>query len=235
MKKLGKKELVNMFLPYYINKSRLLDIYSILNGGYEEYIEITSSDLEEKGANKKIGANASIGFNLINIGGEASLEKSYNKSKSVQINRKKVQTLTSMTDIVIKEMRNKGILVPFSLDIKDGYFVETNVNFIKNSVKGTIEELIDLMKLLKNIDPKQKTTNYKQLTAIGDIFPEDYGIELVSEYDDYAIVGYAKWENLYQSNPYDIINNELLCLCQIKNIFSDGTELLKHSFVPDTN
>ena len=35
---------VELFFPYYINQSRLLDIYAILNGGYSEYAEITTRD-----------------------------------------------------------------------------------------------------------------------------------------------------------------------------------------------
>ena len=43
-----KKRKVELFFPYYINQSRLLDIYAILNGGYSEYAEITTSISTEK-------------------------------------------------------------------------------------------------------------------------------------------------------------------------------------------
>ena len=42
MPKHDKETKVELFFPYYINQSRLLDIYAILNGGYSEYAEITN-------------------------------------------------------------------------------------------------------------------------------------------------------------------------------------------------
>ena len=38
-----KEQKLDIFIPYYINQSRLLDIYAIINGGYSEYSEITST------------------------------------------------------------------------------------------------------------------------------------------------------------------------------------------------
>lgn len=37
----------DLFFPYYVNKGRLLDIYSILNRGYSEYEELTISSNDE--------------------------------------------------------------------------------------------------------------------------------------------------------------------------------------------
>lgn len=43
-----EKNSVNIFFPHYVNQSRLLDVYAIINGGYSEYSEITSTLNTEK-------------------------------------------------------------------------------------------------------------------------------------------------------------------------------------------
>ena len=43
-----KTDSIELFFPYYVNQSRLVDIYSILNGGYSEYSEITTAVSAEK-------------------------------------------------------------------------------------------------------------------------------------------------------------------------------------------
>lgn len=39
---------VDIFFPHYVNQSKLLDIYAIINGGDSEYSEITSTLNTEK-------------------------------------------------------------------------------------------------------------------------------------------------------------------------------------------
>jgi hypothetical protein len=63
---------VELFFPYYVNQSRLLDIYSILNGGYSEYSEITTAVSTEKGKSAKADVAISGGFKLFNFGGTIS-------------------------------------------------------------------------------------------------------------------------------------------------------------------
>lgn len=91
---------VELFFPYYINQSRLLDIYAILNGGYSEYSEITTAVSNEKSKSGKAETSVSGGFKLFNFGGTISGDIEKTNSQSSENKEKKVQTVTSVLSIV---------------------------------------------------------------------------------------------------------------------------------------
>ena len=100
MGKNKKKKRQEIFFPYYINQSRLLDIYAILNGGYSEYSEITTSVSVQKSKASKADGQASGGFKLVNLGGTISGNSSKTDEQSSENREKKVHTITSILSMV---------------------------------------------------------------------------------------------------------------------------------------
>ena len=229
-----KKKKLELFFPYYINQSRLLDIYAILNGGYSEYQEISTSVSMQKSKSGKADGQASGGFKLVNLGGTltGSLEKT--EGETNESREKKVQTITSILSSVKSALGQKGYLVDIT-KAKPGHFVCLPVNLQINSIKSMLSELTDVLKLIGQMQKVGakidiSTQNIKQyeeiLKSIQVMFA---GEEIFFETDDFAIVGNILDENLYQSSRADLINSEMMCLAQVKRVFPEGTELMKNT------
>ena len=56
-----------VFLLYYVNQERLLDLYAILNRGYAEYEEVSSSSERSKSKNAAAKAEGSGGFKIFSM------------------------------------------------------------------------------------------------------------------------------------------------------------------------
>lgn len=63
-----QEKTTELFFPYYVNQGRLLDLYAILNGGYSEYIELTTAVGMEYTKSLKTEASVHVGFKLFNYG-----------------------------------------------------------------------------------------------------------------------------------------------------------------------
>jgi len=225
-----------LFFPYYVNQGRLLDIYAILNGGYSEYTEISFAVSNEKSKNNKGQVSANVGFKLFNFGGDVSYERESGKTDSNrnENHEKKVQTVTSILSIVIAALSDKDRLVSIQ-ESKPGQFVLLPVCLMINSIRSLLSEMSDLMKLATEMQrlganvkgtPKN-TNNYEStLKSIQVLFE---GEEIVSQTDEYAIIGTISDSNLYQSTRADIIGAEMMCLAQVKRVFPEGTNLMKNT------
>lgn len=234
MAKDDKETKVELFFPYYINQSRLLDIYAILNGGYSEYAEITTSVSTEKTKSGKLDSQASGGFKLVNVGGTLGGGFGKKDGESRENREKKVQTITSILSMVKTSLADKGYLVDL-LKAEPGNFVCIPVNLQINSIKSLLTEITDLLKLITNMQKvgaqiqcnKQDIKKYEDiLKSIQILFA---GEEILFETDEFAITGNILDENLYQGNRTDLINAELTCLAQVKRVFPKGTELMKNT------
>ena len=229
-----KETKVELFFPYYINQSRLLDIYAILNGGYSEYAEITTGISSEKTKSGKLNGQISGGFKLVNLGGTLDGELAKTNGESRENREKKVQTITSILSMVKTSLADKGYLVDL-LKSEPGNFVCLPVNLQINSIKSLLTEMTDILKLITNMQKvgaqiqsnKQDTKKYEDiLKSIQILFA---GEEILFETDEFAITGNILDENLYQGNRSDLINVNLTCLAQVKRVFPDGTELMKNT------
>lgn len=234
MAKDDKETKVELFFPYYINQSRLLDIYAILNGGYSEYAEITTSVSTEKTKSGKLDSQASGGFKLVNVGGTLGGGFGKKDGESRENREKKVQTITSILSMVKASLADKGYLVDL-LKAEPGNFVCLPVNLQINSIKSLLTEMTDLLKLITNMQKvgaqiqwnRQDIKNYEDiLKSIQILFA---GEEILFETNEFAITGNILDENLYQGNRTDLINAELTCLAQVKRVFPNGTELMKNT------
>lgn len=223
-----------LFFPYYINQSRLLDIYAILNGGYSEYSEITTAVSNEKNKSGKAEATVSGGFKLFNFGSTVSGDIGKTDSQSSENKEKKVQTVTSVLSIVKSTLSEKGYLSTIE-SAKPGQFVLLSVTLSINSIRSLMAEMSDLLKLAGNMQKigatvKGAGNSNKEIDDILKTIQVLFaGEEVLFETEDYAIVGNIVDSNLYQSSRVDIIGTELKCLTQVKRVFPDGTELMKNT------
>lgn len=223
-----------LFFPYYINQSRLLDIYAILNGGYSEYSEITTNISVQKGKSGKVDGQTNGGFKIVNLGGALSGNLEKRDEQSSENREKKVQTITSILSMVRGALASKGYLVDI-LKAKPGDFICIPVFLQINSIKSVISEMTDILKLSDNMkkfgaeirDTGKTTKQYEDiLKSIQVLFA---GEEILYEADDFAITGNILDENLYQGTRSDLINAELTCLAQVKRVFPNGTGLMKNT------
>ena len=226
-----------LFFPYYINQSRLLDIYAILNGGYSEYSEITTAVSDEKAKGGKTEVSASGGFKLFNFGGNASLSAEKTDSQMQENKEKKVQTVTSVLSIVIDALSEKGYIHGI-MQSKTGDFVCLPVVLSINSIKSLLSEMSELLKLSDSMQKLSKPANSDKKSnrkpselesTIKTIQVLFGGEEILFETEDFAIIGNILDSNLYQSVRADIIGTDLMCLAQVKRIYPNGTELMKNT------
>ena len=148
-----------LFLPYYINQPRLLDIYAILNGGYSEYEEIESLASSESKKARSGSINGKTGFRLFKVGADISGIDEDNVIGHDKSNIKLVQTATSMLDIVISSLRSQGFITDIR-DSSEGSFVITTINAKINKLNRELrktaqsdeeDEVINLMKEIASI------------------------------------------------------------------------------------
>lgn len=235
-----EKNKLELFFPYYVNQSRLLDIYAILNGGYSEYSEISTAISDTKNKKGKTEISGNVGFKIFNFGVESNIAGDYEKNSEQhnEAKERKVQTVTSVLSMVQTMLKENKYLNNIQ-DAKPGQFVCLDVNLSINSVKSLLAESSDILKLsssmqsLGNISKDNKKNNINTIKdveniskAVKDLFE---GEEIVYETNEYAIIGTIIDSNLYQAVRSDIVNTELKCLAQVKRIFPDGTELMKNT------
>lgn len=225
-----------LFLPYYINQPRLLDIYAILNGGYSEYEEIESLASSESKKARSGSINGKMGFRIFKVGADISGIDEDSELGHEKSNIKLVQTATSMLGIVIGSLRSQGFITDIR-DSSEGSFVITTVNAKINSIKSLMNEAKSLLELSKKMSglgnggrTPDKTNNIKQIEQIVGVTKELFGSEeIVSDQKEYAIVGTINDEYLYQSSREDIVGRSLTCLAQVKQFYPQGTQLLKNT------
>ena len=234
MAKNDKEKRLELFFPYYINQSRLLDIYAILNGGYSEYAEITTSVSAEKTKSAKLDGQASGGFKLVNLGGSVVGELGKTDGSSSENREKKVQTITSILSLVKTSLAEKGYFVDI-LNAAPGDFVCIPVELRINSIKSLLSEISTILNLTgvaERLGTKTKANEpnlkmYDDLSkALVVLFA---GEEIFYESSDFAIVGNVFDENLYQGTRSDLVNSKLNCIAQVKRVFPEGTELMKNT------
>ena len=235
-----------LFFPYYVNQSRLLDIYAILNGGYSEYVEITTAVKSETKGSGKAGITANSGFKIFDLGVSLTADKA--NAHSDENREKKVQTVTSMLKIVMDTLGSRGYL----RDIKEahvGEFVCIPVCMQVNSIRGLVEETQELLKLTENIkriyggtsnssnknstsklQQKPPKSDSKEIKDIMQLLQTIFsGEEIVYDAGEYAVFGNISNENLYQAIRSDIVGTELKCLAQVKRVYPEGTNLMRNT------
>lgn len=225
----------SVFFPYYVNQNRLLDIYAILNRGFSEYEEIKEESSSGKSSSKRGGAG--VGFKIFKLGITAEAELNKNSGNSSSKESKLVQTTTSMLSMVVEQLSQHKFLKEILMS-QPGDFVCIPVNLKINSIKGLVDEAIEITELSQKMQEvggtKLKGSNNANSASlkkkIGAVTKELFSAEeIVSENEAYAVIGTITDQNLYQAIRQDIIDIDLTCLAQIKRVFPDGTQLMKNT------
>lgn len=134
----------SVFFPYYVNQNRLLDIYAILNRGFSEYEEIKEESSSGKSSSKRRGAG--VGFKIFKLGITAEAELDKNSGNSSSKESKLVQTTTSMLSMVVEQLSQHKFLKEILMS-QPGDFVCIPVNLKINSIKGLVDEAIEITEL----------------------------------------------------------------------------------------
>ena len=229
-----------IFFPHYINQPRLLDLYAILNGGYPEYEEVQNSATSSSAKKANAKASANGGFHIFKIAGSINGEFEKDTSREESTTTHRVQTITSILDLTIKELRRRRYFSPIE-KARAGSFVLLPVNLQINSIKGLLQEAKDLVALSKDMislgkqnqrhsKQARQDPQMKQIEQIVRVTKELFNAEeIVSDCGDYAVFGNVDLDNLYESGMSDITGIDLHCLAQVKRVFPNGTQLMKNT------
>ena len=130
----------NLFIPMYIDKVKLFDLNSIINGGFNEFNEI--SLCTDNNANAEL--KGKTGFNLFKLNGNIESGISRFRNKKVSENAKYIQTSASMLSNIYSYLKENKKIKSIS-DCKIGDFVELNLAFNSNSIVEFLKECHTLM------------------------------------------------------------------------------------------
>lgn len=234
MEKDASSKLDSVFFPYYVNQARLIDIFAIINNGFAEYEVITEETVKSK--NNAAKGSARAGFKLFKLGVDAEGEVRVSSGDRGTRSMRLVQTPSSMLGIVVSEMRWRGFLKDL-LESVPGDFVLIPVNLKINSIKGYIGDLTKLTELGQKMQNLDKANSSKARSEEASLLKRINGVafelfsaeEIISELDDYAVMGSISTDNLYEGVVQDIIDTDLMCLAQVKRVYRDGTRLMKNT------
>jgi hypothetical protein len=246
----GNSELMGdghaLITPYYVDQPRLLDIFAVLHGGYSEYEEITSSAAMQSAEKRGKQVSAEVGFHIFKISGDGSGSSESGSSESMTVSQHRVQTVSSMLSLTVDELISRQYIFP--IDVAPvGSFVEIPVILKINSIKDIINEAKELTELNKDIQSlgsnnssstakRAASSSLKAIEKVADVTRELANTEeVVFENNKYAVFGSISNKYLYQAERADIIGTDLRCLAEVKNIFPEGTQLLKNTVFTKLN
>lgn len=234
----SQETLKHLVYPYYVNQPRLIDLSAVLLGGYTSYEEIGFQNdfIKHQDAKGKVNASNRL-FSLFNIGAEAALDIERDDHESTKRTIQKVQTAASLLSAVLAELRTRKLIHSLD-DAKPGFLVDFEFEPRINSAKAVIDELIQLQSLSEKLQNTgnnsggkskgSKTKNNLDMMAssIRELFDAE---EIVGDLSDCAVVGLIDDTNLYLSRRDDVLDKQLRCFATLKQIYPEGTTLLKNS------
>ena len=216
----------DLFIPMYIDKVKLVDLNSIICGGFNEFSEINISTDN----NSCSGIKANMGFNLFKIDAKLDAEAATSRDKKVTGNSKYIQTSSSMLSTIFSELKSNKVKNKIE-NCKVGDFVDINLKFNVNSILEVLKRMRSIMlfgdQALKFDSSKSKNNgNLNNEIKIMEKLIEmlnnnDEFIECVSETDNYVYVTYLKKEYLYHTQLERIDGYSLNYLAQVVDIRDD--------------
>ncbi len=238
-------------LLLYINESRLLDICAMENNGfseYEIYSNVESSDKTRK-------HSLAWGFKAIALGNvEYNSEDGASKKQSQEV--KKIQTISSIFKNTLEQVKESCKTEEQLTDgaVAAGDYILIPVNLHLNSFTLGIEAFDAALKLYEPIIQAQSgnkpakghnvtqndTTNaisrseFERLKKEWGALKESLGVliefeEVYYEHENYAITGTIDRGFLYQSTIQGIVDMQVKCFAQIKEIRDGSTGFLKNT------
>lgn len=226
-----KEEKVNSlcFLPVYINKTKLLDINSILFDGYSEFSEINYQNEDKNSSSQKGKVNAGIGMSIFSLGSQLEAGTSTDNNVISNISLKRIQTSSSLLANTIKLLNKNGMLK--SSPSQPGQLLEVKGEFKNNSLVDFLDQIsnmANLAKLATKFNKKtEDKTNYngiaEDIKTLKQMLSSKLNskAELVYETDEFIYVAKIDDNCLYNCGLYDIYNNQLHFFGQIKGIYEN--------------
>lgn len=212
----------NLFIPMYIDKVKLFDLNSIINGGFNEFNEI--SLCTDNNANAEL--KGKMGFNLFKLNGNIESGISRFRNKKVSENAKYIQTSASMLSNIYSYLKENKKIKSIR-DCKIGDFVELNLAFNSNSIVEFLKECHILMdfanKTMKLEKSKKQNTNLDSELKIIDslinlVDDKTNIVEYVGEDENAIYVVYLNKDYLYHTQLERVDNQKLKYLAQVINI-----------------
>lgn len=212
----------NLFIPMYIDKVKLFDLNSIINGGFNEFNEI--SLCTDNNANAEL--KGKTGFNLFKLNGNIESGISRFRNKKVSENAKYIQTSASMLSNIYSYLKENKKIKSIR-DCKIGDFVELNLAFYSNSIVEFLKECHTLMdfanKTMKLEKSKKQNANLDSELKIVDslinlVDDKTNVVEYVGEDENAIYVVYLNKDYLYHTQLERLDNQKLKYLAQVINI-----------------
>ena len=221
----------DLMFPILIDKGRIIDLYSMLNGG----MTISETSNFSNSSNERITDSGSIGAGISIVKGAKTTEVT-NENQGVHSSGSvRAPTLLSM----LKEIVNSGKINHTSVkDLEPNSFAIIDVNFMLSSLRNPMEKMANLLLSIKTINegalPESKmnaeqavlqeqfATNLESLVSgVNQIMDE----QLIMESEEFVVRARLDRENLYNSKVDDLIGYDLRCLCYVRRIRKDGGKL----------
>ena len=228
-----------LFIPMYIDKVKLFDLNSIINGGFYEFKEISLSTDNNSSAE----VHGKMGFNLFKIKGELDSKISKFRNKNVNENSKQVQTSASMLFELYKYLKEKEKIKSIK-DANIGDFVELDMPFKSNSIVEFLKDCHTLFEFANRAvklsnestqTPGKKQNNQpsneiKIINSLIELIDDKNNIvEFVGEDEKNIFVIYLNKDYLYHTQLERLDGYKLKYLTQVINISDD------YSFFNDTS
>lgn len=212
----------NLFIPMYIDKVKLFDLNSIINGGFNEFNEI--SLCTDNNANAEL--KGKMGFNLFKLNGNVESGISRFRNKKVSENAKYIQTSASMLSNIYSYLKENKKIKSIR-DCKIGDFVELNMAFNSNSIIEFLKDCHTLMdfanKTMKLEKSKKQSVNLDGELKIVDslislVDNKTNIVEYVGEDENAIYVVYLNKDYLYHTQLERLDSQKLKYLAQVINI-----------------
>lgn len=212
----------SLFIPMYIDKVKLFDLNSIINGGFNEFNEI--SLCTDNNANAEL--KGKMGFNLFKLNGNIESGISRFRNKKVSENAKYIQTSSSMLSNIYSYLKENKKIKSIR-DCKIGDFVELNMAFNSNSIIEFLKDCHTLMdfanKTMKLEKSKKQFVNLDGELKIVDslislVDNKTNIVEYVGEDENAIYVVYLNKDYLYHTQLERLDSQKLKYLAQVINI-----------------
>lgn len=212
----------NLFIPMYIDKVKLFDLNSIINGGFNEFNEI--SLCTDNNANAEL--KGKMGFNLFRLNGNVESGISRFRNKKVSENAKYIQTSSSMLSNIYSYLKENKKIKSIQ-DSKIGDFIELDMAFNSNSIVEFLKDCHILMdfanKTMKLDKSKKQTVNLDSEmkivdSLIGLVDNKTNIVEYVGEDENAIYVVYLNKDYLYHTQLERLDGQKLKYLAQVINI-----------------
>lgn len=221
----------SLFIPMYIDKVKLFDLNSIINGGFNEFNEI--SLCTDNNANAEV--KGKMGFNLFKLNGNIQSGISIFRNKKVNENAKYIQTSASMLSNIYSYLKENKKIKSIK-DCKIADFVELDMSFNSNSIAEFLKDchtLIDFANKAIKLEKGKKTVNLdgelKSVNSLINLLDNKTNVvEYVGEDDDSIYVVYLNKDYLYHTQLERLDGQKLKYLAQVINVTND------YSFCNDT-